>query len=171
MTTQTIFLVGARAAGKTTIGLTLAKSLGCDFVDTDLYMLETTSMTVAEVVEKEGWEGFRRRESEALRTVTRPGVVIATGGGMVLAEANREYMRAHGVVLYLSAPAATLAARLEANPENAQRPSLTGRTIVEEMNDVLAAREPLYREAAHHVLDATAPPETVIRQALEALGG
>jgi shikimate kinase len=169
MTTQTIFLVGARASGKTTVGQALAKALECNFVDTDQYMLETTSLTVADVVAKEGWEGFRRRESEALRTVTEPGKVIATGGGMVLSEANRDYMRSHGTVLYLSAPASVLAGRLEANPEEAQRPTLTGRPIVEEMSDVLAAREPLYRGAAHHILDATAPLRDVIAQALALL--
>lgn len=169
MTTETIFIVGARASGKTTIGQELARSLGCDFVDTDQHMLETTSLTVAQVVEKEGWEGFRRRESEALRAVTRPGLVVATGGGMVLSEANRQFMRDNGTVLYLSAPAAVLAARLEANPEEAQRPTLTGRPIVAEVSEVLAAREPLYRNAAHHVLDATVAPDLVVAQALEAL--
>lgn len=169
MTARIVFIVGARAAGKTTIGKGLAQALGCGFVDTDLHMLETTSLTVAQVVEKEGWEGFRRRESEALRAVTEPGMVIATGGGMVLSEANRQFMRAHGTVLYLSAPASVLAARLEAHPEASQRPTLTGRPIVEEMCEVLAAREPLYRDAAHHVLDATAAPGDVIAQALAVL--
>jgi shikimate kinase len=169
MTTETIFIVGARASGKTTIGQELARALGCDFVDTDQHMLETTCLTVAQVVEKEGWEGFRRRESEALRAVTRPGLVVATGGGMVLSEANRQFMRDNGTVFYLSAPAAVLAARLEANPEEAQRPTLTGRPIVEEVSEVLAARESLYRDAAHQVLDATAAPDLVVAQALEAL--
>lgn len=169
MTTQTIFIVGARAAGKTTVGQALAKALECNFVDTDQYMLETSLLTVADVVAKEGWEGFRRRESDALRTVTEAGKVIATGGGMVLSEANREYMRSHGTVLYLSAPASVLAARLEAHPEASQRPTLTGRPIVEEVSEVLAAREPLYRSAAHHILDATAPLRDVIAQALAVL--
>ncbi len=88
---------------------------------------------------------------------------------MVLSEANRQFMRDNGTVFYLSAPAAVLAARLEANPEEAQRPTLTGRPIVEEVSEVLAARESLYRNAAHQVLDATAAPDLVVAQALEAL--
>lgn len=166
---QIIFMVGARASGKTTIGRALAEALGFDFVDTDHYMLETSSLTVAEVVASEGWEGFRARESEALRAVTRPGLVVATGGGMVLAEANREFMRDMGTVFYLCAPAPLLAARLESAPEADQRPSLTGRSIVDEVTEVLAAREKLYRGAAHHVLDASAPPEAVVGQALQYL--
>lgn len=167
--TNTIYMVGARAAGKTTIGQALAKELGYPFVDTDIYMFETTRLTVADVVAKEGWDGFRKRESDALRTVTTPGIVVATGGGMVLSEENREFMRANGTVFYLCAPASVLAARLEAYPDADNRPTLTGRPIVEEVSEVLAARESLYQGAAHYVLDASASPESVIAQALEVL--
>ena len=78
--THTIYLVGARAAGKTTFGGALARRLGCRYVDTDVYLLETTGETVADIVAREGWEGFRKRESDVLRAVTAPGTVIATGG-------------------------------------------------------------------------------------------
>ncbi len=163
---STIYLIGARASGKTTIGRTLAEALKYDFVDTDLYLQESTQMTVADVVAREGWGGFRLRESEALKAVTAPGRVIATGGGMVLSAANRAFMRANGTVLYLNVPAEVMAARLEADPNAAQRPTLTGRSIIEEVSEVLASREPLYRETAHHVLDASAPIGAVLQQAL-----
>ena len=100
---HTIYLVGARAAGKTTFGGALARQLGCNYVDTDIHLRETTGETVADIVAREGWDGFRKRESAVLRAVTTPGTVIATGGGMVLAEENRRFMREHGIVLYLSA--------------------------------------------------------------------
>ena len=58
-----------------------------------------------------------------------PGTVIATGGGMVLTEENRRFMRENVIVLYLSAPAEVLASRLQANPNAAQRPTLTGKSI------------------------------------------
>ncbi len=159
---RTIFLVGARAAGKTTVGRHLARELAADFVDTDQYMSEVHRITVAEIVASEGWEGFRRRESAALREVTEPGRVIATGGGMVLAELNRTFMRENGLVFYLSAPAEVLGARLAADPQAAQRPSLTGKSAVEEVAQVLAEREALYREAAHHVINAAEAFEAVI---------
>lgn len=163
---STIFLIGARASGKTTIGRALADALKYDFVDTDLYLQESTNMTVADVVAREGWDGFRLRESEALKAVTAPDTVIATGGGMVLSAVNRAFMRANGTVLYLSVPVDVMAARLEADPNAAQRPTLTGRSIIEEVTEVLASREPLYRETAHHVLDASAPVGAVLHQAL-----
>ncbi|CRX91471.1 shikimate kinase AroL [Yersinia enterocolitica] len=167
--TQTIFMVGARGAGKTTIGKALAQALEYRFIDTDLFMQQTLQSSVAEIVAREGWDGFRLRESMALQTVTAPKTVVATGGGAVLSHDNRTFMRQHGVVIYLRASANVLAERLAEDPEDAQRPSLTGKPIVEEMLDVLASRELLYQEVAHHVLDATQPPEEVVEQILHIL--
>ncbi|WP_434462457.1 shikimate kinase AroL [Serratia plymuthica] len=167
--TQTIFMVGARGAGKTTVGSALAQTMGYHFTDTDLFMQQTTQMSVAEMVAHEGWLGFRRRESIALQTVTQSSTVVATGGGMILAEENRRFMRQHGTVIYLRSPADVLAQRLEEYPQDAQRPTLTGRPIAEEMLEVLAAREALYQEAAHFVMDGTGSPQQVVEQILSAL--
>ncbi|MGO4742884.1 shikimate kinase AroL [Serratia quinivorans] len=167
--TQTIFMVGARGAGKTTVGSALALALGYQFTDTDLFMQQTTQMSVAEMVANEGWLGFRRRESIALQTVTQPSTVVATGGGAILAEENRQFMRQHGTVIYLRAPAEVLAQRLEEYPQDTQRPTLTGRPIAEEMLEVLAAREALYQETAHYVMDGTGSPQQVVEKILAAL--
>lgn len=166
---KTIFLVGARAAGKTTMGKLLAEKLGFSFVDTDVYLLESTQKTVAEIVEKEGWDGFRTRESQVLREVTEPQKVVATGGGMVLADHNREFMKCKGTVLFLSAPASVLAARLMLDPNVAQRPSLTGLSIVDEMETILNARQALYLDASHHVLNVDNEQDDVLTQMLHAL--
>ncbi len=169
-----IFLVGARAAGKTTVGLELARLLDCAFVDTDRHLRERLGRSVAEVVSAEGWPGFRARESAVLREVAalhaQGGAVIATGGGMVLDPENRRFMRAQGTVFYLAAPAEALARRLAHDPLAEQRPSLTGLGIAEEMQLVLDERRPLYEDAAHHILDATAEPAIVCVEALRLLG-
>ena len=167
--TQTLFMIGARGAGKTTVGHALALALGYQFVDTDLFMQQAAQMSVAEMVEREGWLGFRRRETVALQTVTKPSTIVATGGGAILAEENRQFMRQHGIVIYLRAPASVLAQRLEEYPEDAQRPTLTGRPIAEEMREVLAAREALYQDAAHYVMDGAADPQRVVEQILAVL--
>ncbi|OKB68071.1 shikimate kinase II [Serratia marcescens] len=167
--TQTLFMVGARGAGKTTVGSALALALGYQFVDTDLFMQQAAQMSVAEMVEREGWLGFRRRETIALQTVAKPSTIVATGGGAILAEENRQFMRQHGAVIYLRAPASVLAQRLEEYPEDAQRPTLTGRPIAEEMLEVLAAREALYQDAAHYVMDGAADPQRVVEQILAVL--
>ena len=123
-------------------------------------------MAVPEIVEREGWAGFRERESRALAAASsRPGAIVATGGGMVLSGANRVLMRESGLVIYLSAPAETLAERLASDGGAERRPSLTGEDPRLEMVRVLAEREPLYRESAHHCLDASLPPEAVLEAA------
>lgn len=153
--TRRVYLVGPRASGKTTVGKALAARAGWSFEDTDATVTATAGMTVEQIVAREGWEGFRRRESEALRaTLGRDGLVVATGGGMVLAEDNRRMLRDGGLVAYLCGSVELLAARLARDPLAAQRPSLTGRPIAEEVAEVLAARDSLYRECAHAVLDA-----------------
>lgn len=167
--TQPIYMVGARGCGKTTVGQALAGTLGYAFIDTDQMLLSTTGRSVAQIVESEGWVGFRAKESEILRSITGGRKVVATGGGIVLAEANRRFMRANGTVIYLYAQADILARRLEASPEEDQRPSLTGRPIAEEIAEILLAREALYQDAAHHVLDASLAPEVVVSAILSQL--
>lgn len=164
-----LFLIGARGCGKTTVGEALAAALGYAFRDTDRHLQDSTQRSVAQIVAQEGWEGFRQRETMSLKAVTQPSTVIATGGGMVLAEENRAFMRENGTVIYLNADAAVLAARLEAYPEQAQRPTLTGRPIADEMVDVLAARHAIYQSSAHHVINAMQPPAHVVDDIIAAL--
>lgn len=166
---KTIYLVGARAAGKTTMGRLLAEKLNYSFIDTDVYLFESTKKTVAEIVEKEGWDGFRIRESQVLKDVTMPRRVIATGGGMVLAEKNRQFMQQMGIVFFLSAPANILAARLMKDPNVAQRPSLTGLSIVDEMEKVLSERHHLYMDSASHVINVDCEEMNILSQMLDAL--
>lgn len=160
--TLPIFLVGARGCGKTTVGQALALAQGCQFIDTDFWLQETARQTIADIVARDGWEAFRARETEALKAVTAPARVIATGGGIILSEYNRHFMREKGIVVYLCAPVAVLADRLEAFPEEGQRPTLTGKPISEEVSEVLALRDALYREAAHHVVNAAQSPDQVV---------
>ncbi len=167
--TQPLFLVGARGCGKTTSGQALSHALGLRFIDTDRWLQDDAGMSVAQIVELEGWAGFRRRESQALHAVTAPDTVIATGGGMVLAAENRRFMREHGTVIYLCAPAQELARRLEAFPEEGLRPTLTGRAISDEVAQVLAERDALYRDAAHIIVDASRSPEQVVEYIQQAL--
>jgi len=88
---------------------------------------------------------------------------------MVLSEENRQFMREQGQVIYLHADAAVLADRLEAYPQAEQRPTLTGRPIAQEMVDVLAVRDALYRQSAHHIIDAMQGPDDVVSQILTVL--
>lgn len=176
-----IYLTGPRASGKSSLGQRLAQRLAVPFVDTDARLRERSGEEVAAIVAREGWEGFRRRESAVLREVaaeleaaSHAGTgrawrgVVATGGGMVLAEANRRFMRETGRVLYLSVPVEELVRRLSRDPLEAQRPSLTGKTLTAEVAEVLARRLPLYEEA-HYRLDGARSPDEVCAEALTRL--
>lgn len=146
-----IFLVGMMGAGKTTVGRALARRLGLAFVDTDRELVERTGVPVATIFEFEGEPGFRRRESAVLAEIAaRPGAVVATGGGAILAAENRRVMREHGTVVYLRA-------RLESLWERTKRDTTRPLLATPDPRGTLAAlleqREPLYMEAAHLVVD------------------
>ncbi|MDR1044315.1 MAG: shikimate kinase AroL [Candidatus Adiutrix sp.] len=164
-----IYLIGPRAAGKSTLGRRLAGALERDFVDCDLALGRRYRQSVAEMLDEGGWELFRRREGDYLAELAAGrGRVVATGGGAVLDGNNCRLMRGSGLVLYLRVPAELLAARLAAEPRPDRRPSLTGRSPAAEAAEVLAAREALYLAAAHQVIDGRGSPEEVLGLILEA---
>jgi shikimate kinase len=146
-----IFLVGMMGAGKTTLGRALAQRLRREFVDTDRVLVERTGVPVATIFEIEGEDGFRRRESAVLADLAvQEGLVVATGGGAVLSPANRSLMRDNGTVVYLRARIESL---WERTRHDASRPLLATPDPRATLAEILAAREPLYREAAHVVVD------------------
>ncbi len=165
-----IYLIGARASGKTTLGRRLSAKLKRPFVDTDQRVRLRTGKTVADIVAAGGWEAFRDEESLALSEVAVfTGQVVSCGGGIVLRQENRDLLAA-GRVFYLKAPAEVLARRLERSPGKAQRPSLTGADIKTELRQVLAEREALYLDCAGVVLRADQPLEALVGEALAEIG-
>ena len=149
-----LFLVGMMGAGKTTLGRALAQRLDMEFVDTDRVLVERTGVPVATIFEFEGESGFRRRECAVLAEVAeREGVVVATGGGAILAEENRRVMRDHGTVIYLRARLESL---WERTRHDNSRPLLATPDPRATLATLLAARDPLYREAAHVIVETGA---------------
>ncbi len=134
-----------------------------EFVDTDHAFVEAVGMDIASYVEANGWDAFRDEEAATLRREAEPGGrVIGCGGGIILREENRAVL-ARGVTLYLRAGAEELARRLMADPLEAQRPSLTGKSVAEEVREVLAARAELYEGCADHVIEGRDLDGTVDR--------
>jgi shikimate kinase len=168
MEPRNIFLVGMMGAGKTTLGRALAARLGREFVDTDRVLVERTGVPVATIFEVEGEDGFRRRESALLAEVAQGGGrVIATGGGAILAAENRAVMREHGTVVYLRARLESL---WERTRQDTTRPLLDTADPRQRLAELLAQREPLYREAAHVTIDSgSQAASTVLARLLEAL--
>lgn len=153
---ERIVLVGYRGTGKTTVGPILAARLGWSFFDCDDVLEQSTGRTVSELFRTEGEAGFRDRETAVLADLCgRERVVIATGGGAVLRETNRAVIRRGGVVAWLTAPAEVIHRRLTDDPHTAaRRPALTTGGLDEVVN-LLAVREPLYRAVADLTLDST----------------
>ena len=159
------FLVGLRASGKTSLGTRLARKLKRDFVDLDRLIQEETGCSIASLVAAEGWRGFREREEKALQRTACPDTIIATGGGVILLEKNRNFLKhCGGTVVYLQASPEVLCKRLQANPLQGQRPSLTGLPLYDEVLTLWKERDPLYREVASFIVDTARPQEEVLQQ-------
>jgi shikimate kinase len=151
---EAVALVGYRGTGKTTVGRLLAARLGWDFLDADEVLEAEAGASIPALFAAEGEPAFRDREADVLRRLTaRDRLVLATGGGAVLRPENRDALRRFGTVVWLRSDPATLRRRLGANGAAATRPALTAAGTLGEVEAVLAAREPLYREVADLVLD------------------
>jgi shikimate kinase len=141
-----LFLVGPMGAGKTTIGRFLAENLNLEFVDLDAEIEDRCGANIPWIFDVEGEEGFRKRESRMLDEVTsRRGVLLATGGGAVLAESNRETLKQRGYVVYLSASVGQL---LERTAHDRNRPLLQVDNPRQVIEKLISDRDPLYREVA-----------------------
>ncbi len=169
-----LILIGHRATGKTTVGRLLAARLGWQFADVDEHIEAAFGGSIAQIFAIEGEAGFRLREATALEALCgRERHVIATGGGAILRAENRMRLRSSGYVAWLTAPPETIWARIQDDPTTAaRRPNLTASGGLEEVRTLLAARELLYREAAHFIVDADVPsPEAVAAAIFAAWAG
>lgn len=148
-----VFLVGPMGVGKTTIGRILAERLGLDFYDSDLQIEASTGADIPWIFDVEGEAGFRAREARMLNELTRKrNIVLATGGGAVLSEENRKRLRKRGVVVYLRATAEQLTER---TAKDQSRPLLRDADPEGRIRELLAERDPLYRDVADLVVDAS----------------
>lgn len=141
-------------AGKTAVGQTLARELGWPFVDSDQEIVERTGVSIPTIFEFEGEAGFRRRERQVIEELSqRPAIVLATGGGAILAEANRRCLHERGWVVYLCQPPEVLHQRT-GKCRHQPRPMLNTADPLGRLRELYAERDPLYRQTAHLVLEA-----------------
>jgi len=146
-----IFLVGMMGAGKTTVARLLAGRLNRTFIDSDHELEARCGVKVPVIFEIEGEEGFRNREAAVLDELTsRPGVVLATGGGAILREENRRRLAERGLVIYLRAQPHDLYIRTR---HDKNRPLLMTPDPQKRLEELFAQRDPLYREVADLVTD------------------
>lgn len=162
-----IVLVGMMGSGKSAVGQILARRLGRPFVDTDAEVAAAAGMGIPALFARSGEDGFRALEQETVtRVAARTGQVIATGGGAVLAPANREALRRNGLVFWLQAAPGELYRRALAQGI-AGRPLLAGPDPLGRLEGLAVARDEAYRLASHHVLATDGlTPDAVAAQVL-----
>ncbi len=148
---KSVFLVGPMGVGKSTIGRQLADSLGFEFKDSDHEIEDKTGAKISLIFEIEGEEGFRKRERQMIAELTQmPKLVLATGGGAVLALENRQCLKRGGYVVYLRAAVEDL---LERTALCRNRPLLQCDNPREKLEQILRDREALYKEVADVVIN------------------
>ncbi len=156
-------------AGKTTVGRLLAKNLGAVFYDTDQEIEKRTGVRVPVIFEMEGEGGFRKREIGMIDELTQmQNIVLATGGGAVIAPENREHLKSRGIVIYLRASVHDLYLRTRFDRN---RPLLQNTNAQAKLEELFAARDPLHREVATYIVDTGNQPVMNIVQKIEELIG
>lgn len=148
---QNLFLVGPMGAGKSAVGRQLAKALHMAFVDSDDEIEARTGVDIPFIFEKEGEDGFRKREARVIDDLSaQEGIVLATGGGAVINPQNRTCLGARGYVVYLYT---TVEQQYRRTLKGRERPLLANGDSREILEQLMLVRDPLYREIADLVVE------------------
>ncbi len=152
-------------AGKTTIGKLLSKHLGKTFYDTDHEIEKRTGVKIPVIFELEGEDGFRKRETAIIQELSQlSNIVMATGGGAVIAEENRQLLQANGTVIYLRANVNELWHRTR---NDKHRPLLQNVNIRAKLEQLYTERNPLYTQIANLIFDTGNQPVANILNQIE----
>jgi shikimate kinase len=150
-----ISLIGLPGCGKSTVGRHLARHLGRRFVDSDVEIERRIGCSIKEFFEREGEAPFRDVEQSVIEDlVLQPDIVLATGGGTVVREANRLTLQRASTALYLRSTPEELFRRLR---HDTQRPLLQVRDPMKKLRDLYVERDPLYRRTAHYLIETGRP--------------
>lgn len=148
---QSIILVGPMGAGKTTIGKVLAQEVGLPFKDIDHLIVEKSGASIPWIFDVEGEEGFRKREHQVLQeALDGEPAVIATGGGVVTQAANRALLNSQRAVVFLHA---SVAQQFQRTAKDKNRPLLQHDNPRQVLENLMAIREPWYREVADLIIE------------------
>lgn len=152
-----IFFIGYRGCGKSAVGRIVAEKLELPFVDTDITIESNAGRSIAEIFAESGEATFRDLESSAISSSKdlAPSV-ISLGGGAILREANRDWIKKLGKAIWLKASPEVLATRIaQDTTTSARRPALSKLGTLDEIVSILSIRTPLYHAAADIEIDTT----------------
>lgn len=162
--TENIYLIGLMGAGKTTIGRQLATSLRLPFYDSDKAIEEQTGVDIPTIFEYEGEEGFRTREQNMIQELTQmDGIVLATGGGAILSEKNRNVLTENGFVVYLQCSVDKI---LQRTKRDSQRPLLNTSDPRERIETLFAERDEYYLTCADYTIETSVMQSKAVVQSI-----
>jgi len=145
---RNLVLIGMPGAGKSTIGVLLAKALRMQFLDTDIAIQERERATLKEIIDSEGIEAFLACEQEVVCSLTLQGHVLATGGSVVYSKKAMTHLKHNGFLIFLKLDYREIERRVR---------NIRGRGVVlrpgQTLHDLYEEREPLYEQNADHILD------------------
>ena len=148
---QNLFLIGPMGAGKSAVGRQLARMLHLSFVDSDDEIESRTGVDIPFIFEKEGEDGFRKREAKVIDDLSAlDGVILATGGGAVVDPQSRSRLGARGLVVYLHT---TVDQQLARTQKGRHRPMLENGDRQQVLEELMALRDPMYREIADLIVE------------------
>ncbi len=167
--TDSIILIGPMGSGKTSTGRILAKEMGYVFADTDEEVVERTGVSIAYIFDVEGESGFRQREHQALmKLLSKNNAVIATGGGILTYDENRQIIMGHKNVVYLKT---SLEKQIERTTVSDNRPLLIDADPALKLQELMLTREPLYEEISTIKIDTDqSAPYEIALEIIDKLG-
>jgi len=153
-----IVLIGIRGSGKSKLGQLIADKLKREFIDIDNIIEKDNGKTISEIVDKHGWEHFRKLENIATEKISKiKNTVIATGGGTVLNEENMTALKKNGSIIYLKVSPEVCAKRIK---DSTERPALTNeKTLEDEIKKIFSERNKLYKKNADYIFERSSDLE------------
>jgi shikimate kinase len=147
---KNIILTGMPGAGKSTVGVILAKTLGMNFIDTDIVMQEKTGRMLQEIIDRDGIDAFLKTEQSIILSLDCENSVVATGGSVVFSDRSMNYLKKKGIIIYLCISYEELVRRIK---------NITTRGIVlaadQNLFDLYNERLPLYERYADITMDCS----------------
>ena len=157
-----IFLIGYRGSGKSTVAQLLSEKYQIPFYSLDQMIVEHENMSINEIVKQNNWDYFRKIESMILeKVISNDNAIIDCGGGIIEKEENRKRLSNEKNVFFLKASVNIIKQRINSATD---RPALTDKDFLTEIEEVYKRRIPLYSEVAHYIINADDIPSKIVEE-------
>jgi len=149
---KNIYLIGMRGVGKSTVAKLLAKKMARDYLDMDKEIRARSKKSVQEIVSEGGWEKFRQLERELLQEISaKSNLIVSTGGGVPIYFDNADLLKKTGLIILITMSPENIVMRIKNSKD---RPSLTSKNFLDEIEEVWQARKDAYYDCADQIFSA-----------------